>query len=171
MQENTEIDRRLRILKESIYTPLGFQLTNLLHEPESKEYEACRFQIGESRIICRTAKTTPKKEGQFVTFWKREKSGPIQPFSEKDHFDLFVINTLAERHCGQFIFPKSELIKRGMISSESKDGKRGFRIYPPWSKPANLQAIKSQRWQLNWFLSLDHAIDFKKAIALYAEAS
>jgi hypothetical protein len=55
---------------------------------------------------------------------------------------------------GQFIFPKTVLANKGIISKNGISGKRGIRVYPPWDVPNNKQAEKTQRWQLNYFLTI-----------------
>ena len=52
---------------------------------------------------------------------------------------------------GVFKFSKEVLIKHGIVSTEKKDGKRGFRVYPIWDKTTSKQAIKAQIWQLEYF--------------------
>ncbi len=150
------------------YRSCKFQVSGFLNDPESKEYNACRFLVNDKRIICRTAKITPKKVGQFVTFWKRTQNGPIAPFHETDSFDFFVINVQKEDLYGQFVFPKSELLKRGLISSDTKEGKRGFRVYPTWDIAPNKQAQRTQKWQLNYFIKVNGSIDLKSFRDLYS---
>ena len=82
-------------------------MSNFHPEPESADYAACRFQVNGRCVISRQAKVTPKKMGQFVTFWKRSEGGPIKPFSIADDFDLFVVTTLVGERFGQFVFLKS----------------------------------------------------------------
>lgn len=135
----------------AIYEKLGIHITNFKTESESQEYSACQFEIGEVKIISRHAKVTPKKKGQFVTFWKRSERGPIEPFSEVDNFDFLAINVSKDNVTGLFVFPKSILIEKGIISSSSKEGKRALRVYPNWDKPNSQQAIRTQKWQLNYF--------------------
>ncbi|MFK7900870.1 MAG: MepB family protein, partial [Cyclobacteriaceae bacterium] len=76
-------------------------------------------------------------------------------------------NTKAENRLGQFVFPKTELINRGIISTKIKDGKRGFRIYPKWDKPQSKQAEKTQKWQLIYFYEIEEEADLIKVIELY----
>ncbi len=70
---------------------------------------------------------------------------------------------------GQFIFPKSVLCQQGILTVNDKEGKRGFRVYPPWDNTINKQAIKTQKWQLNYFLDLSNfqSDTLEKAKALY----
>lgn len=134
-----------------VYNPLNLAISNLQIDAESKEYDACRYQLNGFKIISRTAKRTPKKVGQFVTFWKRNAAGPIEPFEENDEFDFFVVNVHCEEKSGQFVFPKSILIQKGIISTDKKEGKRAFRVYPSWDVVESKQGTQSQKWQLEYF--------------------
>ncbi|PCH75385.1 MAG: MepB family protein [Flavobacteriaceae bacterium] len=127
------------------------EITAFNIEKESQKYQACNFKIKEEQFICRLAFTTPKKIGQFVTFWKRDLQNQTAPFNELDTFDHFLIISKSDENSGYFKFPKSILIEKGIISSEQKAGKRGFRVYPPWDIALNKQAIKTQQWQLKFF--------------------
>ena len=53
---------------------------------------------------------------------------------------------------GHFAFPTSALVKHGIVSVKGSGGKRGFRVYPPWSEVSNRQAIKTQHWQCSYFI-------------------
>jgi hypothetical protein len=155
--------------KKAVFNKCNLELKNLLTEKESAEYNAHRFELNQLRILFREAKTTPTKIGQFVTLWKRIEKGPIQPFDSSDEIDLFVINTRTDANFGQFIFPKSALLEQGIITNDTKEGKRAIRVYPPWDKTISKQAQKTQKWQLDYFLEipLDRSIDLKKAKLLY----
>ncbi len=61
------------------------------------------------KIITRNSKITPKKVGQFVTFWKRNEKGITQPYRENDRIDFYVITARTENNFGQFVFPKYEI--------------------------------------------------------------
>jgi hypothetical protein len=122
-------------------------------ELESTEYGACRFLLNDSNVLFRTAKITPTKTGQFVTLWKRINQGPIQPFDNNDLIDLFIISVRTENHFGLFIFPKSILITKEIVS-DKKEGKRAIRVYPSWDITNNKQAQKTQKWQLDYFLEI-----------------
>jgi len=102
-----------------------------------------------------------------VTFWKRSNNGPIEPFSETDQIDFFVINVCVNNKWGQFVFPKSVLIKKGIISAGKKEGKRGFRVYSVWDIVANKQAERTQKWQLDYFFEINSLTALEKAIKLY----
>lgn len=113
----------------------------------------CEYVYNEFKYIQRTSKVTPKKVGQFVTLWKRNEVGITTPFSFKDDVDFVVILSKFKNKYGLFLFPKEVLIDKGIISAPSKDGKRGFRVYPEWDRPQSAQAIKTQAWQLRYFSS------------------
>lgn len=119
------------------------------------------------KIVSRRARITPKKVGQFVTFWKRNDNGIIEPFKDSDLIDFFVVNVQSENNIGQFVFPKSVLIHQNIISTDKKEGKRAFRVYPDWDTPKNKQAERTQKWQLNYFYRIDESIDFNKVKELY----
>ena len=154
------VDSELLLLEETIYRNCSFKITDIIYHLESKEYSACSFLLNEDKIIFRKAKITPKKIGQFVTFWKRSTNGPIEPYHEKENFDFFVVNCSSENHFGQFVFPKSILIQKGIISSKNIAGKRAFRVYPNWETVKSVQAKKTQSWQNEYFISLNNTVDF-----------
>ncbi len=156
-------------LLEEVYTPCGLKVSNHVQDKEGKEYEASSFQLDALRVISRKAKITPKKIGQFVTLWKRGANGETTPYEETDKVDLFVINIQEGPHSGQFVFPKDVLMEKGIVSHTKKEGKRGFRIYPPWSQPTNKTALSTQKWQLEYYLGigLHPKTDIGKAKYLY----
>ena len=82
-----------------------------------------------------------------MTLWKRIKNGPIQPFDISDPIDFFIISTRKGNNFGQFVFPKAVLYEQGVISKNAEGGKRAIRVYPPWDKGLNNQALKTQKWQ------------------------
>jgi len=137
---------------EEVYTFCGLTVSNYVLDKEGKEYEASSCQLNALYVVARKAKITPKKIGQFVTLWKRNENGETTPYDEYDKVDLFVINIQEGPHIGQFIFPKSALMEKGIVTHYKKEGKRGFRVYPPWSLPTNKTAQSTQKWQLEYFL-------------------
>ncbi len=152
------------------YDPSGFVCTLAPQkELESQEYEALLFELNNKRIRFRVAKITPKKIGQFVTFWKRMGAGPIMPYDLSDPFDFFVVSVRSNGLLGQFVFPKIELCRQGILSKSGRGGKRAIRVYPPWDKPESQQAEKSQQWQINFFLEIPQngMVDIKRAKKLF----
>ncbi len=137
----------------SICVSAKLHCDNFTLEAESQEYDACRFEINGIQIHYRKAKNTPKKKGQFVTFWKRIPSGIIAPFDDNDDFNFLIVATESEIESGWFIFPKSILISKKIVSTSLVEGKRAFRIYPPSSVPKSKQAMASQKWQNAYFIT------------------
>lgn len=151
----------------AIYKRCALTISNYEPELQSKEYSACRFKLNGLRIISRNAKITPKKVGQFVTFWKRSKKGQIIPFEENDQIDFYTVQVQTENRLGQFVFPKSVLIKQGLISTEKKEGKRAFRVYPSWDITKNRQAERTQKWQLDYFIEITTSTNLETVAKLY----
>lgn len=150
----TLIHTDLKVAKELVYDKCGFELTNLKQNLESVEYGACSFVINEKLIQHRISKITPTKSGQFVTLWKRNKDGITQPFDFEDDIDLIIITARNGDNFGQFIFPKSVLADKEIITRNGKEGKRGIRVYPPWDIASSKQAEKTQNWQTKYFLTI-----------------
>ena len=140
---------------KQIYNKFAISISAFRLEKESSDYHACNFKLNGKSIIYRSAKITPTKIGQFVAIWKRNENGLTAPFHTNDDFDFFVVTTLNGKHSGQFIFPKSELFTRGIISGENALGKRGIRVYPPWDLTVNKTAKKTQDWQLTYFVNFN----------------
>lgn len=161
MSLTAQNDRNFFSEIKRVYQACSLGISDFSIEKESTEYEACRFRIDQQMVIGRTAKITPKKIGQFVTCWQRNKDGITMPFSTADQFDLLVINIYNKNRKGQFVFPKTELVTQGIISTTDKDGKRGFRIYPVWDEPTSQQGKKSQRWQLKFFLEYTQEVNIE----------
>jgi len=161
------MDRNLSQIITKVYSKIDFEISGFKKELERKDYYACRFELNGRKIISRNAKITPKKAGQFVTFWKRNGNGPIEPFSKTDPIDFYTVNVRNEYKFGQFVFPKSVLIKKGLISTDKKEGKRAFRVYPNWDSVSNKQAERAQKWQLNYFYEINNALDFNRVTELY----
>lgn len=144
------------IAKSLLYDKCGFELTEPIAENESSEYGACRFKLNGNKIQFRVSKITPTKTGQFVTIWQRDQHGVTQPFHEADELDFIIICSRSGDTFGQFIFPKAVLVEKGIIAGKGKEGKRGIRVYPPWDKPTNKQAEKTQSWQTKYFFQSDN---------------
>lgn len=152
-----------------VYIPMGLDWSTPFIEKEGTEYGACSFRLNDLSILFRTAKITPTKTGQFVTLWKRTGKSPIHPFDLSDPIDLFVVSTRRNNLLGQFVFPKSVLYKKDIVSKNGQGGKRAIRVYPSWDRPANDQAKKTQTWQLDYFLEIseDQSVDLTRSRKLY----
>ncbi|WHF51491.1 MepB family protein [Chryseobacterium gotjawalense] len=144
----------LKVVKQLIDDQCGFELTNLKLHSESVEYSACSFELNGKKVEYRVSKITPKKTGQFVTVWKRNKNGVTEPFDILDDIDFIIITSKSDHNIGQFIFPKSVLADKGIISQNGKGGKRGIRVYPSWDITTSRQAEKTQSWQTKYFFTI-----------------
>jgi len=156
------IHNDLKIVQELVYDKCGFDLTNLKLNLESVEYGACSFELDGKVIQQRFSKITPTKTGQFVSIWKRNKDGITEPFDFTDDIDFIIITARSNDNFGQFIFPKSVLADRGIITRNGKGGKRGIRVYPSWDTVTNKQAENTQNWQAKYFVVIksDNLTDF-----------
>ena len=139
------------------YEPADLVLTDRpRREAESADYGACRFGLDGHQVAFRVARTTPTKIGQFVTLWKREApDAEIAPLDAADGVDLVIVSVADPGHRGQFVFDRQALIEHGVFSVDGKGGKRALRVYPPWSKPIAKDAMRTQQWQLRYFLPFD----------------
>lgn len=126
-------------------------LKNFVEDAEGKDYCSCSFEVNQRKYLGRQSKITPTKKGEFVTLWKRV-NGETHPFEEMDAIDyVFILN---HTKTGYFLFPKVVLLEKGILKSNSKNGKRGFRLYSPNDTDLNTQATKTQNWQKNFYQSL-----------------
>lgn len=130
-------------------------IDNITFDKEAHDYFGCDFELNERKIKFRKAKVTPKKEGLFVTLWKRNSNKITEPYHIDDDTAYYIIAVEERENSGLFIFPKTILEQQHILSNHKKEGKRGFRIYPTWSKTANKQAQQSQKWQIMFFVNLN----------------
>jgi hypothetical protein len=158
--KNSQIPNALKSSISNLYEPSGIKLTSdPTPELESTDYGACCFGLDHKKILFRIAKTTPTKVGQFVTLWKRPTpASEIAPFDLSDEIDFVIIHVSDGTHHGQFIFDQTILLSKGVMSKNNQGGKRAIRVYPAWTRPTAKDAIKTQAWQLQYFLPLDQSI-------------
>ena len=151
-----ELPHDLVLAMRDLYPLAGVAATRApQREQESGEYGACRLDLEGRAVVFRVAKTTPTKIGQFVTVWKRPRPGDeIAPLDSGDGIDAVVVSVADAAHRGQFVFDQQALLKYGVMSRDGQGGKRAIRVYPPWSKPVAKDAIKTQQWQLRYFVAL-----------------
>lgn len=131
----------------------GAQQSVLALEPENAEYGAAVSRVDESSVRWRVGKLTPTKVGMFVSSWRRTAFGSTEPFSVEGHTDFLIIAVREGAEFGAFVFPRPVLVRQGILSIGGGGGKRGFRVYPPWSRVMNAQAKRSQGWQCNYFVT------------------
>jgi len=71
MNKTKTLNRKLIEIKTKIYDKISFEISEVNNELESRKYDACSFELDGMQLISRSSKITAKKNGQFVTFWKR----------------------------------------------------------------------------------------------------
>ena len=136
-----------------------FLKSNQLHISKIEQDLTCidylghDFKIGAASVKFRKAKLTPKKNGLFVTLWKRNTAGTTAPFSVEDLFDFYIISAEEAGQRGFYLFPKAALAKHKILTRNDNEGKRGFRIYPTWCVVQSKQAEQTQRWQNAYFIN------------------
>ena len=157
LKDDNYLQHYFRNAKTLLYDKCGFDFDELIIEDESQEYGACTFRLNKLKITFRISKITPTKAGQFVTIWKRNNEGVTQPFDLTDEIDFVIISSQNGDACGQFIFPKSVLLDKGIITGNGKKGKLGIRVYPPWDTATNKQAEKTKFWQTKYFVRIDNS--------------
>lgn len=156
--------KELSRIEDSVFKTLQLNLSNIESDLECEEYFGHNFSLNNFKIKFRKAKITPTKNGQFVTLWRRNSDRKTEPFNTADDFDFYIIATEKDTQFGFFIFPKKVLAEKQILTSDQKEGKRGFRVYPNWDVPESKQAEKTKNWQTKYFIDItDHnKIDFNK---------
>ncbi|MFD1768324.1 MepB family protein [Sphingobacterium suaedae] len=118
---------------------------------ECADYFGCTFLYKNNVLLYRKAKATPKKAGYFVTLWKRDAFGKPVPYHEVDQPVEYIIVVEWDTNIGAFVFPKQALVKYQVLSTATREGKRGFRLYAPWDFPESKQAQATKKWQSEYF--------------------
>lgn len=145
------MEENLKRLNDILYQSVSLELSDICIEKEAADYCGYNFKLGTLSAKFRRANITPKKTGQFVTLWKRSKTGTTEPFSLEDSVDLYIIHIEQGHNSGYFVFPRDILADRKILSVNGQGGKRGFRVYPKWDLPENKQAKQTQSWQTSYF--------------------
>jgi len=161
---NNRLPQDFMTIQNDILQVHGLCCIDVQAEAESQEYGALSFQINGLSVRFRTAKITPTKVGQFVTLWKRIGNGPIMPFDIADHIDFFMVTVRQANDFGLFLFPKTVLLAKDIISQNGKGGKRAIRVYPSWDITESKQARTTQAWQLRYFLHIQQNGLFDKVL-------
>ena len=60
---------------------------------------------------------------------------------------------------GIFVFSANLLAKKDIFSKSRKGGKRGIRVYAPWTTPTAAQAKRTKKWQTENFLNFNNCED------------
>lgn len=142
-------------------------------EVDNLEYGAAVARVGAAKVRYRVGKLTPRKVGAFVAVWRRAPDGSTEPFPAEEDIDLLIITVREGPDFGVFVFPKAALVDHRIVSMGGRGGKRGFRVYPPWSVTTNPQAQRTRRWQGDFFIQLSGPgdIDTRRARRLFTAVS
>ncbi|QHM16586.1 hypothetical protein C7M30_00205 [Bacillus subtilis] len=152
-----EFYKALTYVNKIIYEPNHLTINAIQEETQNSDYGAGMFQLNSKSVRFRVAKITPNKIGQFVAFWEKDGDDKNQAFSYEKATDLLVINTFASNiNFGQFVFPKEVLVKQNILKTSDTKGKMAIRVYPRWENPTSKQAIKTQNWQLEYFIEISN---------------
>ncbi|GAA4366788.1 MepB family protein [Paeniglutamicibacter cryotolerans] len=124
-------------------------------DPQGARYAAHSIRLGGLAWAYRQALVTPKKAGAFVTLWRRSESGPIRPLLASDGLDGALIHLVDALGSGLFVLPFEALERHGIATVPGREGKRGFRIYAPWTPCPGNQARRTRDWQREYFLEAE----------------
>ena len=145
----------LNHVNKMIYKPNDLTVKWVQEEKQNSKYGAGTFRLSSKTVRFRVANITPTKVGQFVAFWEKDENNKNQPFTYEEAPDLLVITTFKnDSEFGQFIFPKEILFKQNILKSGSTKGKMAIRVYSSWDNPTSKQAMKTQKWQLPYFVDM-----------------
>lgn len=161
------MNQSLPYIENLIHLLGNYKIEELKNEPLNIDYEGTHFVINDYSFRSRLAKLTPKKKGYFVVFWKKDTAGKNQPYSFDDSPDKVIVSIIDHNFTGQFIFPKNILLRKGILSSETNNGKMAIRVYPTWVKELNSTATKTQNWQKEYFIDTSVNVDLEKLKHLY----
>lgn len=137
-------------------------ISEVHEEEQNSDYEGLVLLFGEHSVRSRLAKKTPTKKGYFVVAWEKDRFNENKPFDDESSPDLLMISIIDQAKSGLFIFPKSILIKHKVLNSGNIKGKMAFRVYPSWENDLNNTAVKTQSWQIPYFVDLSQKIDSQK---------
>ena len=151
----------------AVMDALGVARGPIRGEAENDGYAAAVCETADGVVRFRVARVTPTKTGLFVATWRRAADGTTEPFGAGDQHRLVIV-TRDDGGFGAFVFPDVALAAQGVVSVGGVGGKRGFRVYPPWSVVESRQAAATQRWQCAYFLPLaDGAPMDREAVRLF----
>ena len=135
-----------------------FETEEIQEERHNQAYEGCLFSIDQHLFRSRLAKKTPKKKGYFVVFWEKDSQQHNQAYSFEESPDRVIVTVIDDDKCGQFLFPKEVLRKQSVLRTEESKGKMALRVYPNWEKDLSDAALKTQKWQSPYFISLTQGL-------------
>lgn len=142
-------------LYNNFFIDAGISISVVEPESHNAEYHGVRFHLNKYPVRFRKAKVTPAKQGLFVVAWEKNKNRVNQPYHYDTAPDFMMVYCEESDNKGLFIFDKNTLLKNKILSSHNQKGKMGFRVYPSWSIASSPQALKTQKWQSEYFIDLN----------------
>lgn len=136
-------------------------------EEQNIDYEGAVFRLNQRAYRTRLAKLTPKKKGYFVAAWEKDANGTNQAYQYEDSPNKLIVSVIDGEKCGQFIFPKSVLLAKGILKTATQKGKMAFRVYPNWVSDLNATATKTQAWQSDYFIDGSNGFEAEKLKVMY----
>ncbi len=118
----------------------------------NQEYEGMSFESNSLFYHSRLGKKTPTKAGFFLALWTKNQDEQNIPYSHDSKIDFLIVIVSDGTQEGYFSFPKKVLIEKGILSSNKHKGKMAFRVYTPWNHKLNPTAMKTQKWQGDYFI-------------------
>ena len=138
-------------------------------EEQNIDYEGAVFRPNQRAYRTRLAKLTPKKKGYFVAAWEKDANGTNQAYQYEDSPNKLIVSVIDGEKCGQFIFPKSVLLAKGILKTATQKGKMAFRVYPNWVSDLNATATKTQAWQSDYFIDGSNGFEAEKLKVMYLQ--
>lgn len=157
----------LKLIEELARSLKLSEIEQLTLEAQNIEYEGMSFYLNNVQFRSRLAKLTSKKTGYFVVFWEKDAENKNQPYYFENSPEKLIVSIIDNNFRGQFVFPKTVLLKQGVLKGVNSKGKMGIRVYPSWTGNLNNSAKKTQQWQSAYFIDLSSDINLKKLNELY----
>lgn len=167
MMNQRKVMKSINLIKELLNYLGKLSISKIKVEQQNAAYEGTYFELNGHQYRSRLAKMTPKKKGYFVVFWEKDDKNQNQPYEFADSPDKLIISVIDGHLQGQFIFPKSILLEKGILSGPNQTGKMATRVYPIWVKDLNPSAQKTQNWQVPYFIDLSSEVDCHILKTLY----
>jgi len=157
--------KSLKIINRVETNVLGMSVSGVTLEVQNSEYEGMTLQLGDHLVRARLAKKTPTKQGYFVVCWEKNCQNKNQPFTVENSPERLLVNITDGEQSGQFVFSKSILVRKSILSHDDVVGKMAFRVYPIWESNLNQTAKKTQDWQMPYFIDCSQSVLDKNKIA------
>ncbi len=92
-----------------------------IKEKWNEKYEGILIKIKDEQEYkrCRLAKRTPKKEGYFTVFWKKDQNNMNIPYTKEDLGTELVIVVIDNDNKGLFIIPNEVAIRKKILSTKT----------------------------------------------------